>query len=140
MSVTPDTFSEKNLTKVTTYPLLGKTLTKVTSERDEIAFHIDDGEIWVLQHEPDCCETVSLVDVSGDLDDLVGLLVVAEEVQRERVITSDGEGTTWTFCKFATAKGYVTLSWRGDSNGYYTETPTLSMRVGAGLRALDVER
>lgn len=78
-------------------------------------------EIYKFYHEQDCCESVYLYDINGDLNDLVGeVLNQVEEVSR---VAKDGEFSdgTWTFYKLATRKGYVTLRWLGESNGYYSE-------------------
>jgi hypothetical protein len=108
--------------------LLGKTLTSVTRNGNEsIDFEAATGERWRMQHDQDCCESVYIDDVVGDLQDLVGLpIAMAEVVTNSDNPKSDGhyadESCTWTFYKLATAKGYVTIRWYGSSNGYYSET------------------
>ncbi len=105
--------------------LLGQTLTKVENLFDEMVFTLENGEQYKLWHNQDCCEVVSIEDVSGDLNDLVGSpLTMAEEVNNVEEPPPDyaDDSYTWTFYKLATVKGYVTVRWFGSSNGYYSES------------------
>lgn len=108
----------------------GKTMSSVERHGDE---HIDfvavTGERYRMYHESDCCETCTIEDVVGDLEDLVGVpLAMAEaETSCEGAPKNDYDDSfTWTFFKFATAKGYVTVRWYGASNGYYSEQATFA--------------
>lgn len=108
--------------------LLGMTLSKIENkDDDEIIFTTAEGRRFKLYHSQDCCECVSVEDVIGDLDDLIGSpLLQAEEVTSEENpagITKEYQDSfTWTFYKLATIKGSVTIRWYGESNGYYSES------------------
>lgn len=123
--------------------LIGKTMARVENVNDEeIVFTTDDGRRYKLYHSQDCCESVSVESIVGDLGDLVGSpILLAEEVsysaeedlpveervrmQMERASKTDyyyDDSQTWTFYKFATIKGYVDIRWLGTSNGYYSES------------------
>lgn len=112
--------------KVTIADLIGKVIVKwviVESDNDkiELHFHTGDGKHYKFYHFQDCCEYVYLYDIVGDLNDLIGSnLTMAEEVVNRSNSGDDSE--TWTFYKFATVKGYVTIRWFGSSNGYYSES------------------
>lgn len=92
---------------------------------DAIIFVSDCGETYVLTHEQQCCEDVNIESIGGDLEDLIGVpLLMAEEAYKDGE-TSDWGTSTWSFYKFATVKGYVTIRFFGESNGYYSESADL---------------
>lgn len=140
--------------------MVGVTMIKITgSERGSarMVFHAEDGRYFTFYHQRDCCEYVSIEDVCGDIEDLVGSpILYAEEVSNsarqqrldrmssnvtltpgdlaaeaaaverdepvgleEPVVSADSY--TWTFYRYATAKGTVVVRWLSTSNGYYSE-------------------
>jgi hypothetical protein len=112
--------------------MVGKVFTSIRNEDTELVFE-NATERFVFFHAQDCCEHVSIEDVCGDLEDLVGEpLLIAEEVSGETPVDfneMDHESVTWTFYKFATRKGYVDVRWLGESNGYYSEGVSLGREL-----------
>lgn len=105
--------------------LYGKVLTKfnVDKLRDVIEIECTDGTSYQMYHEPDCCESVTIDDINGRIEDLIGSpITLAEESSNSENPKYENEDSwTWTFYKFATIKGYVDIKWYGTSNGYYSE-------------------
>ena len=108
--------------------LLGKIIIKIERvlDRDEevILIHLSNGAIYKQFHEHDCCESVTIDDINGDLNDLVGYPLLQAEESSSDASNSNTDSATWTFYKMATRKGYVTIRWYGTSNGYYSERAT----------------
>ena len=107
----------------------GKTFVEVTGSigSGEMLFVTAEGERFMFAHQQDCCESVDINDIVGDLQDLVGSpLLIAEEVSGATEPDEEHyESYTYTFYKFATRKGYVDVRWLGESNGYYSESVEL---------------
>lgn len=110
--------------------LIGQVIREVRyNGRDEIRFIMDNDDEYLMYHEQDCCESVTVDDIVGDLHDLEGSpLLIAEEVSNGDdppgwSADEDGwnESYTWTYYRFATIRGSVSLRWYGSSNGYYSE-------------------
>ena len=119
--------------------LKNKTLVEIKIIEDESIIRIKDneGHEYEMYHSQDCCESVHIDDICGDLDDLIGVpILLAEEVSTSDENSEEflrgtenievepcgsTESYTWTFYKLATIKGYVTIRWYGSSNGYYSE-------------------
>lgn len=114
--------------------LEGKTLTKI--EKVMAGAYIEElflstaDEQFRMYHYQDCCESVYLEDIIGDLNDLIGkpILMAYEASNHDKVTEAKQneyeyfDSETWTFYHLATIKGYVTLRWVGSSNGYYSES------------------
>jgi hypothetical protein len=115
-------YSKGGIFKMDINELVGKTLTSIDIiDKTEIIFSCTDGTKYRMYHWQDCCEEVRLDDVCGNISDLIGTpIIMAEESSNERDVDWE-EHETWTFYKLATNKGYVTLKWWGESNGYYSE-------------------
>ena len=103
--------------------IIGLTLKDIHVNRDAdvITFVSECGRIFQMYHDQDCCETVQIEDICGDLNDLIGERInMADESSNED--PNACESATWTFYKFATIKGFVDIRWYGYSNGYYSES------------------
>lgn len=101
--------------------MLDQTFTSVRADEDTVTFQ-NDKVRYVLYHSQDCCESVVVEEIVGDLEDLENLpLLIAREDTNAEGEELNEESYTWTFYNFATYKGYVTIRFLGTSNGYYSE-------------------
>lgn len=112
--------------------LKGKTLVEVDRSlydtNDALFFKTADGEFYIMTHDQECCENVSIDDICGDFADLLNEeILTAEELNNDYPVDEECvENTyTWTFYHLATFHGDVTIRWFGTSNGYYSESAEL---------------
>ena len=88
---------------------------------DSLTFFLANGKFIRYYHSQDCCETVLIEDIVGNLDNLLFTPILKAEV---KVSTNDDESEasfTYTYYTYASIKGYVDVRWYGESNGYYSE-------------------
>jgi hypothetical protein len=102
--------------------MIGQVVDKInggTVRSSLLEFCVGDSAFYFF-HDPVCCELVEIKDIAGDLNDLIGSPILMAEMVSSRKETSEyGGECEWTFYKFGTRKGTVTIRWCGQSNGNY---------------------
>ena len=94
---------------------------------EEIIFTCDDFIQYRMFHRQECCEDVYVEDILGNLNNLKKYPIIMAEVVTEEMTPNEEDleivstYEQWTFYKFATAKGYVTIRWYGASDAYSVE-------------------
>jgi hypothetical protein len=108
----------------------GKTLVhhNFNADENEITFTFSDGSVYRMYHDQDCCESVTVEEIIGDMDDLIGspILEAEEATNADSEPPQYAESFTWTFYKLGTIKGHVNIRWLGMSNGYYSESVNIA--------------
>ena len=107
--------------------LVGQTIISIKARvgEKEVKIVTKEGATYRMFHDQDCCEHVELNEITGELGDLIGSpLVIAEESSNHmgEPKPAHPDSWTWTFYRFATARGGVVFRWLGESNGYYGES------------------
>lgn len=99
---------------------IGCVFTEIDKLDNEILIFKTKDKTFYMLHKQDCCENVHIDDIVGDLDIIMNSPILkASEDSNEGQI--EYGSLTWTFYNISTIKGTVTITWRGESNGYYSE-------------------
>jgi len=122
--------------------LVGKTVVEILGDykgSEKLTFVCSDGSRYSMEYFGDCCASCSIEDICGDTSDLLGEIVRAEdpssldgfdEEAETRRVADYADSFTWTFYIVGTNKGTVTIRWFGESNGYYSESPSFYLDDG----------
>jgi hypothetical protein len=106
--------------------VIGKTVIDIkTDKHDYISFLFSDGSAMKMYHSQSCCENVTIDDINGDLNDLIGTPIILAElrtnVNEGGPVDEYDSSYTWSFYTFRAHKGFVDIRWYGTSNGNYSE-------------------
>ncbi len=111
--------------------LIGRMVQEVIRADDEILFFMADGSVYRLYHEQSCCEMVHIEDITGDVGHLSRFRLVQAECSYQK--GDDIENSeTWSFFRFGTIRGSITVRFYGSSNGYYSESANLYVWQNGG--------
>lgn len=108
--------------------LVGKTIKEIKASNDHVSIICEDGSAYEMYHMQDCCETVCINDIKGNLSNLVGQIITNAEEETFNYWPSDVpepeyyDSYTWTVYTLKSKDEKVVIRWLGESNGYYSES------------------
>lgn len=111
------------------FELKGQIIEEITglteNNYDEVFIKTNNGT-YKLYHEQDCCEHVRIVKVIGNVNELIGEVIFAEEDSDANDPDWYNEyfddSHTWTKYVLKTANASLEFWFLGESNGYYGES------------------
>lgn len=99
--------------------LKGKKILSVGWTEDVLRFYLEK-ETVVFEAYGDCCSHSYIESLDNPEIFKDSILDSVESVEGEESRRDDCDVLRWTFYKFKTNKGMCTLSFRNESNGYYS--------------------
>ena len=104
--------------------LIGLTLKEIKVGDDEITFITECGRTFLMYHRQDCCEDVSIDDIDGNIQALIGapIMVAEESTNSDNPKNQCDASHTWTFYRIGNILEFVVIRWYGESSGYYSES------------------
>ena len=119
------------------------TFIDIDEERNEILLTTETGNVILIHHNQDCCESVIIESIDGEAKRLIGgfvdLTIEVEEgegeveYECERPEASDRklyEHWTRTTLTFTANNETLISRWVGESNGYYSESVDIDIISG----------
>ena len=107
-----------------------ESVTGLNPGSSSIIFVCKDNTIIEMSHEQECCESV-IVEGADSYDNKDDIYTDCEWCEMSKEVNHDAisdnlcfnafDSFTWTFYKVKTNRGYDTIRWYGESNGYYSE-------------------
>ena len=105
-----------------------KEITGLEKDSPEVFIETNNGT-YKLYHEQDCCEYVRVVKVIGNVNELIGEVILAEEDAGANEPDWHDEyiddSHTWTKYVLKTENASLEFWFLGESNGYYNENVSI---------------
>lgn len=97
----------------------------ICRHEEEVKMIDENGNIFLFLHYQDCCESVRISKIVGNIEDLLNspIITCSELIEDTDQCSESGTITIYTF---STEKGEVEIHWIGESNGYYSERVSIS--------------